>query len=90
MNMIEEKGAIICSDSAYLEYRDEGLEKSQEEQVYNELIVPKGGEYRLRLVDGSLVIINSGSRLRFPVNFNGESREVFYQEVLVLMLQKIH
>lgn len=49
MNMIEEKGAIICSDSAYLEYRDEGLEKSQEEQVYNELIVPKGGEYRLRL-----------------------------------------
>ena len=77
MNMIEEKGAIICSDSAYLEYRDEGLEKSQEEQVYNELIVPKGGEYRLRLVDGSLVIINSGSRLRFPVNFNGESREVF-------------
>lgn len=43
MSMIEEKGAIICSDSAYLEYRNEGLEKSQEEQVYNELIVPKGG-----------------------------------------------
>ena len=77
MSMIEEKGAIICSDSAYLEYRNEGLEKSQEEQVYNELIVPKGGEYRLRLVDGSLVIINSGSRLRFPVSFNGKSREVF-------------
>ena len=77
MSMIEEKGAIICSDSAYLEYRNEGLEKSQEEQVYNELIVTKGGEYRLRLVDGSLVIINSGSRLRFPVSFNGKSREVF-------------
>ena len=77
MSMIEEKGAIICSDSAYLEYRNEGLEKSQEEQVYNELIVPKGGEYRLRLVDGSLVVINSGSRLRFPVSFNGKSREVF-------------
>ena len=55
---IEEKGVVIRSDSAYLEYRNTMEEQVAEGIVYNELIVPKGGEYRLRLADGSLVIVN--------------------------------
>jgi len=74
---IEEKGVVIRSDSAYLEYRNTMEEQVAEGIVYNELIVPKGGEYRLRLVDGSLVIVNSESKLRYPVSFNGDNREVF-------------
>ena len=74
---IEEKGVVIRSDSAYLEYRNTMEEQVAEGIVYNELIVPKGGEYRLRLADGSLVIVNSESKLRYPVSFNGDNREVF-------------
>ena len=47
--------------------------------TYNELVIPKCGEYRLCLADGSLVIMNSESRLRFPVEFTGDKREVYLE-----------
>ena len=43
---------------------------------YNELILPRGSEYRLILSDGTAVRLNSGSTLRYPVSFDGKSREV--------------
>ncbi len=43
---------------------------------YNTLITPRGGEYNLVLSDGTEVMLNSSSKLRFPVVFNGNSREV--------------
>lgn len=49
---------------------------SAAESGYNELILPRGGEYRLVLSDGSVVRLNSGSRLRYPVAFSGDRREV--------------
>ncbi|MBO9634374.1 MAG: FecR domain-containing protein [Chitinophagaceae bacterium] len=44
--------------------------------VYNILEIPVGGEYQLVLADGSKVWLNSASRLKFPVQFSGSSREV--------------
>lgn len=44
---------------------------------FNELSVPKGGEYSLELADGTVVWINSASSLRFPENFTKSRREVF-------------
>ncbi|MBN2273654.1 MAG: DUF4974 domain-containing protein [Bacteroidales bacterium] len=46
------------------------------ELVYNQLETPRGGEYTLILPDGSKVILNSQTRLRFPVQFAGNSRLV--------------
>lgn len=43
---------------------------------YNELITPAMCTYNLNLSDGSEVILNAGSYIRFPVNFVGNSREV--------------
>lgn len=43
---------------------------------FNTLIVPRGGEYALELADGSRVWLNSGSTLKYPVNFAGEERKV--------------
>jgi ferric-dicitrate binding protein FerR (iron transport regulator) len=40
------------------------------------LAVPVGGEYRLRLSDGTLVFLNSGTELRYPGTFSGDLREV--------------
>ena len=42
----------------------------------NRLIVPRGGEYRVELADGTLVYLNAESELQYPVTFIGESREV--------------
>ena len=40
------------------------------------LFLPRGGEYRLVLSDGTSVRLNSGSILRYPVSFSGKERTV--------------
>jgi transmembrane sensor len=37
---------------------------------------PRGGEYRIALSDGSVVTLNSGSKLSFPTGFRGQERKV--------------
>lgn len=44
---------------------------------YNVLEIPRGGEYTVTLSDGTVVHLNSGSELRYPVAFGAERREVF-------------
>lgn len=44
--------------------------------VYNTIVTPTGGEYRLSLSDGSQVFINASSRLHYPVRFENEKRIV--------------
>ncbi|MFW0715291.1 FecR family protein [Pedobacter sp. N23S346] len=42
----------------------------------NKITTPMGGHYKITLSDGSLVMLNSGSSLEFPVGFNGSQRKV--------------
>lgn len=70
---IAENGVTIQGDSAGLVYHSPVLST---EQVFNELIVPKGSEYRLCLSDSTVVYLNSESRLKYPASFTGERREV--------------
>lgn len=50
--------------------------KSADKREYNELILSRGSEYRLVLSDGTIVRLNSGSVLRYPVAFGEGNREV--------------
>jgi hypothetical protein len=43
---------------------------------YNELFVPKGRVFSIRLSDGTRVWLNSESYIKYPVNFAEERREV--------------
>ena len=45
--------------------------------LINQIIVPYGHRHILTLSDGSRVHLNSGSRLVFPAEFFGKSREVY-------------
>ena len=45
--------------------------------VYHTIIVPKYGEYTVKLADNSVVKLNSGSTLKYPVAFNGDAREIW-------------
>lgn len=65
-------------DSTALKYT-----ASQTDQAipqFNELRVPRGGEYKLVLADGTQVWVNAESKLRFPVNFNGAATREVYLE----------
>ncbi len=46
--------------------------------VYNTINIPNGKSFKLLLADGTLVFLNAGSSLRYPVNFSTDGdREVF-------------
>lgn len=50
------------------------------ELIFNEISVPNGKKIELVLSDGTLVHINSGSSLKFPINFiSGRKRQVFLE-----------
>lgn len=46
---------------------------------YNTLFVPKGGEYTISLSDGTIVKLNSYSKLKYPVEFIGDERKVYLE-----------
>lgn len=71
----EVEGVIIHTDSIGLNYGYEPI-LAESDLIWHELIVPRGGEYQITLTDGSVVMLNSGSSLRFPVRFSKEQREV--------------
>lgn len=47
------------------------------QNALNQLNVPKGGEYTLKLPDGSIVKLNSESSFKFPTQFTPDSRDVY-------------
>jgi len=50
----------------------------KEELIYNTLTIPNGKKFQIELSDGTLVHLNAGSSLRYPVNFLSEGpRQVF-------------
>jgi transmembrane sensor len=59
----------------YTAYNADSLTASK----MNILETPRGGEYRVVLSDGSVVMLNAGSRLSFPTGFRGRERHVTLQ-----------
>ncbi|WP_295940738.1 FecR family protein [uncultured Alistipes sp.] len=54
---------------------------------WEEMIVPAGQRSELRLADGTLLWLNSGTRVTYPSHFNGRQRKIFvdgevYAEVM--------
>lgn len=51
--------------------------KQQNKTVYNFLSIPRGGQFFIKLSDGTQVWLNSESQLKFPVAFeSGKARQV--------------
>ena len=72
VRMSIEQGVIASNNQ--LEYGDSIKELAS--GYYHVLKIPRGGEYRLKLSDGTIVYLNSDSELRYPVSFCATSREV--------------
>lgn len=67
-------GISIVKDSAgHLIYQSTTTRAST---GFNTLTTPRGGQYQVRLPDGSNVWLNAESSIRFPVAFSGSTREV--------------
>lgn len=68
-------------DERRLSYAGQGKTEREKRKklVYNEVEVPRGGEFDLILADGTTVWLNAGSKLRYPVEFVGKERRVFLE-----------
>ncbi|GAA3658334.1 FecR family protein [Flavivirga jejuensis] len=66
----------LSSNGKEIVYNTRGQENATEIE-FNYLTVPRGGQYFVKLSDGTQVRLNSESQLKYPVSFiNGETREV--------------
>ena len=68
---IVEQSGVVLSD-ATLDYGQGDPETAM--TGHHLLDVPKGGECRVRLADGTVVYINSMTTLRYPIAFSGDTR----------------
>ena len=75
-NITDKFGKIIGKqDKTKIMYSDD---VSDEVLTYNTIKIPYGKHFELELSDGTVVHLNSGTSLRYPVRFiKGQSRQVF-------------
>lgn len=74
--LIQMNGYVIRkSKNGNLTYVVNSDEKNQKPR-YNTIFTPKGGEYTLNLPDGTKIWINASSKLRYPLDFASDKREV--------------
>lgn len=67
-------GVFVKADSSNLVYEKKA--EGTEQLVYNELYVPRKGEYSLQLSDGTRVYMNADTRLKYPETFGKQNRQV--------------
>ena len=76
----EKTGRQIKIDTSLVSYLPvDDKQETPKEIVYNKLSIPRGGEYRIELEDGTKIWMNSESRLRYPVAFFNDTREVYLE-----------
>lgn len=75
INIVQKgKDNISNLSDKQLEYKK--VDEKATDVSTNILRVPRGGEYKLVLADGTKVWLNSDSQLEYPVSFSGNTREV--------------
>ncbi len=71
------RGENLSSNGEEVVYSSQKDVDKKGKQRYNYLSVPRGGQFFLKLSDGTQVWVNSESRLKYPINFvSGETRKV--------------
>lgn len=70
--LLQQGSTDILQDGGELSYTAKGGGPS----AYNKLTTPRGGQFRLRLPDGTTVWLNAASSLYYPTAFNGRERVV--------------
>lgn len=73
-SLTEKDGTKVSNGAGKLSYVPASRENGR--TVYNTLQTPRGGEYQVRLPDGTEVWLNAASSLRFPTRFSGPNRDV--------------
>ncbi|GAA4780484.1 DUF4974 domain-containing protein [Olivibacter ginsenosidimutans] len=66
LEVVKQQGQLIFSPSI----------TGEADTGYNQIMTPNGGQYQVKLPDGTQVWLNAASSLRFPAVFSGSERKV--------------
>jgi hypothetical protein len=72
----ENKEVIQKSADGTIEYKGSPPIDDEKNLLYNTITTPKGGQWPVVLPDGSRVILNAASSLRYPISFTKNERKV--------------
>lgn len=83
--VVSQEEVLHVKKGATVDYSQEGIVRVDEEKVaknttdnlYDQIIVPKGKYTRLILADGSSLHINAGTKVVYPKQFEKNRREIF-------------
>jgi ferric-dicitrate binding protein FerR (iron transport regulator) len=79
-SLAEQNGVKITTTAAgQLVYTFIGDQGKHSEMEQNQITTPRGGQYQLQLVDGTKIWLNAASSVKFPVSFQGSTRNVELQ-----------
>jgi len=78
-NLSNQSGVrIVKENDGNLVYDDLEVQMNSESQLqWNKIEVPIGGQWKVKLSDGSLVFLNSQSTIIYPTKFVGDERKVY-------------
>lgn len=71
--VLQQGGTAIRQHGGQLSYDAQGMDAVVS---YNILKTPRGGQFQLKLPDGTVVWLNAASSLRYPTAFTGKERKV--------------
>lgn len=69
-----QQGTQVLLQNGRLNYA--GQQSAAGAIVYNTITTPKGRQFQLQLPDGSVVWLNAGSSMRYPIRFAADKRSV--------------
>ena len=74
--------SILKTDKGEIVYKIRNLNKlsSNDLNKYNTISTPMGGKFKVILPDGSLVVLNAASTLKYPVHFDENFRKVLISQ----------
>jgi ferric-dicitrate binding protein FerR (iron transport regulator) len=80
----QQSAIVVQGKNASLVYGGKGVTINADSTLvstapYNTLLVPYGHRARLQLEDGTIVLLNAGSRLVYPATFHRQKREVYLE-----------
>ena len=78
VNLKKSNSTVDYSKSGTVVLNNDSVLKTAEDAstVMNQLVIPYGNQSRIVLSDNTVVWLNAGSRLVYPTQFNGKTREV--------------
>jgi transmembrane sensor len=71
---VQGSASVVKLANGELKYNQNGTTEGA--PVYNTMSTPRGGQYKLQLPDGTIVMLNSESSITFPIAFKGKVRNV--------------